>query len=64
MDTPRTAKRIIEWKPMGSRPLGRPRLRWLDDVCDDLKALKARNWKELEMERKAWSDLHEKAKIH
>jgi hypothetical protein len=49
---------------MGSRPLGRPRLRWLDDVCDDLKVQKVRNWKELAMDRQAWNDLSEKAKIH
>jgi hypothetical protein len=49
---------------MGSRPLGRPRLRWLDDVCDDLKVQKVRNWKELAMDRQAWNDLSEKAKTH
>jgi hypothetical protein len=64
MGTSRIAKRKLEWKPMGSRPLGRPRLRWLDDVCDDLKVLNVRNWKELAMDRKAWSDLSEKAKTH
>jgi hypothetical protein len=48
MDTSRITKRILEWKPMG-----RPGLRWLDDVCDDLKALKVRKWKELAMDRKA-----------
>jgi hypothetical protein len=64
MDTSRIAKRILEWKPMGSRPLGRPRLRWMDNVCDDLKVLKVRNWKELAMDREAWSDLSEKAKTH
>jgi ribosomal protein S28E/S33 len=26
MDTSRIAKRILEWKPIGSRSLGRPRL--------------------------------------
>jgi hypothetical protein len=57
MDTSRIAERILEWKPMGSRPLGRPRLRWLDDVCDDLNVLKDRNCKELAMDRKVWSDL-------
>jgi hypothetical protein len=56
------SKRISEWKPMGSQPLGRPRLRWLDNVCDDQKVLKVRNWKELAMDRKAWNDLSEKAK--
>jgi hypothetical protein len=46
MDTSRIANRISEWKPMGSQPLGRPRVRWMDDVCDDLKVVKVRNWKE------------------
>jgi hypothetical protein len=36
----------------------------IDDVCDDLKVLKVRNWKEMAMDRKAWSDLYEKAKTH
>jgi hypothetical protein len=48
----------------GSRPLGRPRLRWLDDVCDDLKVLKVRNWKELAMGKKVLSDLCENEKAH
>jgi hypothetical protein len=62
MDTSRTAKRIFEWKPIGRRSLGRPSLRWLDDVCDDLKVLKVRNWKELAKDRKVWNDLSEKPK--
>jgi hypothetical protein len=61
MDTSRIEKRILDWKPMGIRALRRLRLRLLDDVCDDLKVLKVRNWKELTMDRKAWSDLSEKS---
>jgi hypothetical protein len=64
MDTSRIAKRIFEWKPIGRWSLGRLRLRWLDDVCDDLKVLKVRNWKELAMDRKVWNDLSKKAKTH
>jgi hypothetical protein len=64
VDTSRTAKRIFEWEPIGRRSLGRPRLRWLDDVYDDLKVLKVRNCKELAKDRKVWNDLSEKAKIH
>jgi hypothetical protein len=64
MDTSRIAKRIFVWKPTGRGSLGRRRLRWLDDVCDDLKLLKVRNWKELAMGRKVWNDLSEKAKTN
>jgi hypothetical protein len=58
------SKKNIRMQTMGSRPLGRPRMRCLDDVYDDLKVLKVRKWKELIIDRKAWSDLSEKAKTH
>jgi hypothetical protein len=34
-----------EWKPMSKRPLGRPKLRWEDDVSEDIKSLNLRNWR-------------------
>ena len=36
MDTTRTVKKVTEWEPCSSRPVGRPRLRWLDQVEEDL----------------------------
>jgi len=35
MDTIRTVKKLIEWEPCSSRPVGRPRLRWLEQVEED-----------------------------
>ena len=32
MDTTRILKKVTEWEPCSSRPVGRPRLRWLDQV--------------------------------
>ena len=46
MDTTRTVKKLTEWEPSSSRPVGRPRLRWLDQVEEDLKKMKVRNWRE------------------
>jgi hypothetical protein len=43
MDQTRPARRILDWKPMGNRPVGRPRQRWQKDVMEDLK--KAENKK-------------------
>jgi len=36
MDTIRTVKKLTEWEPCSSRPVGRPRMRWLEQVEDDL----------------------------
>ena len=49
---------------MGTRPVGRPRQPWQEDVMEDLKKLKVRNWKETAKDRITWRDLAEKAKIH
>jgi hypothetical protein len=43
---------------------GRPRIRWLDDVCNDTKVMIVKNWKELALNRKAWNDLFEEAETH
>ena len=32
MDTIGIVKKVTEWEPRSSRPVGRPRLRWLDQV--------------------------------
>ena len=39
-DTTRIVKKVTEWEPRSSRPVGRPRLRWLDQVEEDLKKMK------------------------
>jgi hypothetical protein len=62
MDQARPARKLLEWKPMGTRPVGRPRQRWQEDVTDDLKKLKVKNWKEIAKDRRTWRDLAEKAK--
>ena len=36
MDTTRIVKKLNEWEPCSSRAVGRPRLRWLDQVEEDL----------------------------
>ena len=52
--------KLLDWKPMGSRPVGRPKQRWQED----LKKLKAKNWKETAKDRKTWRDLAENTKTH
>jgi hypothetical protein len=43
MDQTRPARRLLVWKPVGTRPVGRPRQRWQEDIMEDLKKLKIKN---------------------
>jgi hypothetical protein len=40
----RMEKKVCKWKPMLTRPLGRPKNRWEDDIRNDMKKLKIKNW--------------------
>ena len=64
MDQARPARKLLDWKPMGIRPVGTPRQRWQEDVMEGLKKLKVKNWKETAKDRKTGRDLAEKAKTH
>jgi hypothetical protein len=34
MDQARTTRKLLDWKPMRTRPVGRPRQRWQEDVME------------------------------
>ena len=40
MDQARPTRKLLDWKPVGTRPVGRPRQRQQEDVMEDLKKLK------------------------
>jgi len=64
MDQARPTRKRLDWKPTGTRPVGRPRQRWQEYVMEDLKKLKVKNWKEAAKGRRTCRDLAEKAKTH
>jgi len=64
MDRARPTRKLLDWKPMGPGPGGRPRQRWQEDVMEDLKKLKIKNWKKTAKARRTWRRLAEKAKTH
>jgi len=39
MSADRMVKKVYKWKPMLTRPLGRPKNRWEDDISNDMKKL-------------------------
>jgi hypothetical protein len=64
MDQARPTRKLLDWKPLGNSQIERPRQRWQEDVMEDLKKLKVKNWKETAKERRTWRDPTEKAKTH
>jgi len=40
MDQARPTRKLLDWKPMGTIPVGKPRQRWQEDVMEDLKKAK------------------------
>jgi len=49
----KTAIKLTEWEPCSSRPVGRPRMRWLEQIEED-KKMKVRNWRE---KRGLWNEI-------
>jgi hypothetical protein len=62
MQETRMAKAIRSWKHISKRPMGRPKIRWEDDVRKDIQKLIVPNWKTLVQDRRSWKELFEKAK--
>jgi hypothetical protein len=64
MEITRTVKKLTELEPCSSRPVGRPRLRWLNQVEEDLQRMKVRNWREKCKDRILWNEIVKQAKTH
>ena len=58
-DQRKVAKTIYNWKLYATRPKGRPRVRWEDDVRNDLRNMGVNNWKQMMQERKKWKGIIE-----
>jgi hypothetical protein len=64
IDQARPTGKLLVYKPMGTRSVGKPRQRWQEDGMEDLKKLKVKNCNETTKDGRTWRDLAEKAKTH
>ena len=55
MNETRCVKKIFEGKLEGRRCRGQPRLRWINDVEDDLRKLGVKRWRTKALEREEWT---------
>jgi hypothetical protein len=62
MQGTRMLKAIYSWKPISRRPIGRPKMCWVDDVRKNIQKLKVPHWKTLAQDRRRWKELAVKAR--
>jgi hypothetical protein len=55
-------KKIKRGKPMSKRPTVRPKLRWENDVLEDIRSMKECNWKNVTQNRGRWKRVVEQAR--
>ena len=56
------SKQYTPGNPFQRGQLGRPKIRWEDDVKRDIQRLKVPNWKTLVQDRRRWKEVVGKAK--
>ena len=64
MDGNRTPKRILEWKPIGTRIRGRPRKRSVANIEEDMQIMGIKLWRKQSEGRAEWKRIPEKVKSH
>jgi len=62
MNETRSVEKIFEGKLEGRRGRGRPRLRWRNDVEDDLRKLGVKRWRMKTMDKEEWASIIWEAK--
>jgi hypothetical protein len=62
MNEIRSVKKIFEGKLEGRKGRGRPRLRWTNDVGENLRELGVKRWRAKALEREEWAAIIEEAK--
>jgi hypothetical protein len=63
MNETRSVKKILEGKLEGRRVTGRPRLRCISDVEDDLRKLGVKRWRTKALNREEWASIIMEAKV-
>ena len=63
MSEERVVKRLYQNTREGNRSVGRPRLRWMDDVREDQRKMGVTNWRIRAHRRGHWKMVVKEAKV-
>jgi hypothetical protein len=61
MDSDRMVKKVYEWKPTSTRPQGRRKPSWANDIKNDLKEVKLNDRRICIQDRNKWKGIVERA---
>jgi hypothetical protein len=64
MDANRMPRKILYEKIYTKRLRSRPELKWFDDVTEELRILKVKDWRSTAKDRDAWRLLVQEAKVY
>ena len=64
MDETAMPRRVLKGKLYATRRIGRPRIRWMEDVIADLRRIGISGWMEKARNRDQWRRITEEAKAH
>jgi DNA polymerase II small subunit/DNA polymerase delta subunit B len=64
MEDSRMPKRVMREKIYTRRKRGRPKVRWLDDVQEDLRETGIEGWRRKAQDRDQWRRIAQEAKTH
>ena len=56
-------QKIKRWKPISKRQIGRPKIRWEDNVLEDIKNMNVSKWKKVAQNRDSWKKVVQQARI-
>jgi hypothetical protein len=62
MPEERGVKKVYKWKLIASIPVGRPKVRWMDDIKKDIETVEIVNCKTCAQNRNKWKSIIEQAK--
>jgi hypothetical protein len=62
MSNLKAVKKGYEGSMAGRRCRGRQRLRWIDDVEEDLRSMGVKRWRNRALDRREWAAMEKKAK--
>jgi hypothetical protein len=55
-------KKIKRWQPMSKRLRGKPKLRWEDNILEDINSMNLHNWRNVAQDRERSKKMVEQAK--